>query len=402
MKTLALLGLLLTLFASPVFAAPSKIFGAAGDASIPPTPPCQVFGFSVENIVTLPVGQNQAAMVRVDRSGLTQIGYILTSQATGYTVHAFNFKTLASLGDSVQTPLGYRNAGRLQGDVGSDGFLYLFYEVLTADPLCPSNNCVVMAKWNGASLVSAVTDSNTGATSNIDDARESGGQFLAGISLASGIRVFRLYDKGSLTRLSTGTDTGVSVFLHVSRALGSSDIYGALSDNTTFPNIFRFAIGTATASGSTSLAYTAGLGISAIFPQEGASLMILDSGNETTPQRAYVTPPTTIAGPQGFPSTSANLGAAFQGSFYDSTNRKVFSLRTNAGSAGLLLRSTVGLTDTFASEERFPCASCVNAGGTTTGSQVVDYAQSFARMYVGSNESPARLTQLKVCAVGGP
>lgn len=401
------IGLLLCSLALPLPASAIQVLtGGAVDATRY-TPPCTTFGFSVEAISTLPTGHNNARMVRIDRSGNTQTGYVLTSNATGYTIYTFDFKTMAALGSSTVTPVGYRDASRLQGDVSTvDGKLYVFYEVSTADPFCPVNRCVVMARWAGNSLESAVTDTFAGAVDNIDDARESGAQFLVVLSsVTTATRVFRTYDRNTLARITTGTNTGISSFGHIARA-GDGVIYGTLTTNTGNPNIWVFGLESATAFGSGFNFYTAGNGVGAIYPRAvGTGVfeppVLMDSANEVTPQRSYISPaPITLAGPLGFPLTSANLAAAFQGSFYDSVNRKIFSLRyDNAVGASIALRSDVF---PITSDERFGCASCINSGGSTTGTQIVDYNQAYARMYVGSNETPARVSKIKVCAVGGP
>lgn len=393
---------LLFLLAVPLPASAIQVLaGGAVDATIY-TPPCASFGFSVEAISTLPTGQNNARMVRVDRSGNTQTGYVVTSQATGYTVYTFDYRTMQHLGSTVVTPAGYRDAGRIQGDVSViDGKLYLFHEVSTVDPLCPGNRCVVMARWRGNTLEASVTDTAVGAIGNIDDARESGSQFLIAVdNNATGTRVFRTYSKSSLARLAVGTNTTKTDFAHISRAM-SSEIYGSVADNLTFPNLWHFPLETPTSNGNNSLSFASGvgLGIASIYPQQNTRLVI-DSGNDTVPQRAFIAPPTTLTGPVNFTLTSANLGAAFQGGFYDSVNQKVFSLRRDNGlGVSIALRNTV---NPATSEERFTCASCINSGGTTVGTQVVDYSQTYARMFVGSNETPARITKIKVCATGGP
>ena len=387
------------LWANPAGAvAISAISGGASDGTTPVPPPCATFGFSVEAMSTLPISQDNARMVRVDRSGNSQTGYVLTSQPTGYSVYAFDYKTMQNLGSLSVTPLGYRDAGRLQGDVSLvDGKLYVFYEVSTAEPTCPANRCLVMARWSGKALELTVIDTNAGAVQNIDDARESGSQFLV-VMVNVGTRFFRTYDRASMTRTATGTDTGISDFGHIGRAMTNGIIMASIADNTTFPNIFRFTAGTPTASGTNSLSFTPGLGVAAVFPQQ-STLTAFDSGNEASPQRAFVTG-STLTGPQNFPLTGANIGAAFQGAFYDPVNRKVFSLRRDNGvGTSLLLRSDL---DPATSDERFTCPTCANSGGTTVGSQIVDYVPSYMRMYVGSNDSPSILSKIKVCATGGP
>lgn len=405
------IGLLLTLFclAFPLPASAIQVLtGGAVDATIPPPPPCATFGFSVEAIVTLPVGQNNIRMVRIDRSGNTQIGYAITSQPTGYTVYAFDFKTMAVLGINTMTPLGYRDAGRLQGDVGrTDGKLYLFHEVSTAEPSCPGNRCVVMSRWSGSTLEQSTVDTTGSIINNIDDARESGANFLVIVSRTSAplVREFRTYDKSSLLRLSSGTQMAAGTtngFGHIARTLNGRMYAG--SATLAVGNVWTFAQDTATADNTATIGFAVGLLLGAIFPSDaGLSFFLFDSSQTGAiiAQRSYITPPVTAAGPQPFDGV-VDLGASYQGSFWDSTNRKVFALRSTVASIGSVQRDTEGLTSAFNTEETFACASCPNSGGMDTGTQVVDYNQQYARMYVGSNESPARLTKIKVCASGGP
>lgn len=407
MKFSALFGLFVLLFSSPAWAVMS-ILGAAADATIPPPPPCLTFGFSVEAISTLPIGQNDIRMIRVDRSGNTQTGYAITSQATGYTVYAFDFKTMVVLGVNTVTPLGYRNAGRLQGDVGrTDGKLYLFHEVSTANPACPSNRCLVMSRWSASTLENSLVDATGSIIDNIDDARESGNNFLVIVSRGSAplVREFRTYSKSSLIRIASGTQMAAGTtngFGHVSRTLNGRMYAG--SATLAVGNVWTFAQDSATADNTATIGFAVGLLLGAMFPTDsGLTFFIFDSSQTgaIVAQRSYITPPVTAAGPQPFDAV-VDLGASFQGSFWDSVNRKVFALRTTVAANGSVQRDTEGLTSAFNTEETFACASCGNSGGMDTGTQIVDYNQTYARMYVGSNESPARLTKIKVCATGGP
>lgn len=401
--------LLLFSLAVPLPASAIQVLaGGAVDATVPPPPPCLTFGFSVEAISTLPVGQNNIRMVRIDRSGNTQTGYAVTSQATGYTVYVFDFKTMAVLGVNAVTPAGYRDAGRLQGDVGrTDGKLYLFHEVSTANPACPANRCVVMNRWSGSTLENTVVDTTGSIIDNIDDARESGNNFLVIVNRGSApfVREFRTYSKSALIRIASGTQMAAGTtngFGHVSRTLDGRMYAG--SATLAVGNVWTFAQDSATADNTATIGFAVGLLLGAVFPSDtGLTFFLFDSSQTGAiiAQRSYITPPVTAAGPQPFDAV-ADLGASFQGSFWDSVNRKVFALRTTVAAIGSAQRDTEGLTSAFNTEETFACASCGNSGGMDTGTQIVDYNQTYARMYVGSNETPARITKIKVCATGGP
>lgn len=407
MKKLFIVILLSLLYVGSSDAAVKKIFGIAVDDTQTALTACTTFGFSIDATNTLPVGQNNARMVRVDRSGTTTYGYVLTSQATGYSVYVFDYITMAVVGSTVNTITGYRDAGRIQGDVGTDGKLYVFNEVGIANPSCSTANCVMMSRWNGPTLESAVIDNTSVQVDNIDDARQSGSNFLVVVSRATAplVRQFRTYSMSALTVVTVGTQTATGNFVHIGRTI-TEVMYAAQADNAATPNIWTFASDSSTASGTATITYGIGRTIGAVFPLDvTANFFVFDSDmpGGASPQRAYVQPPTTAFGLQDFPNGITDLGAAFQGGFWDSLNVKVFSLRTSVAGVGVAQRSLVAIVPPFTVEENFACgAQCVNSGGMSTGTQVVDYSQTYARMYVGSNETPARLTRIKVCAVGGP
>jgi hypothetical protein len=378
------------------------IYGGSVDATIPP---CTTFGFSIDSTQTLPAGQNNARMVRVDRSGTSTTGYVLTSQVGGYTVYAFNFKSMVTLGSTVNTITGYVDAGRLQGDVGSDGKLYVFNLITTANGGCPVNQCLLMSRWSGTTLEASAIDT-TASDGNIDDARESSNNFLvvAGDNGTS-LREFRTYSKSTLTLQATGTVTASSSFGHIARTIDGT-MYAGLA-TTANPNVWTFPVDSPTATQTTQLVLGAGRLVGALFPIATAisNLYAFDSDSTTAlnPVRAWITTPGVgISGPTLFSGGAADSFASFQSAFYDSLEQRVFSLRTDGVQAGLLQRTTPGVTP-FATQENFACGvQCNNSGSGNTGTQVSDYAQSTARFFVGSNESPARLTRIKVCATGGP
>lgn len=390
----------------------NKVVGVNVDATTPPVLPCTTFGFSIDATNTLPVGANNVRMLRVDRtvSNSVKLGYALTSEATGYRVYVFDITTMAVLGTITNTITGYRDAGRLQGDVSTvDGKLYVFNEVNNANPGCTTSNCVMVSRWSGTTLESAVVDNTGTRVDNIDDARESSNNFLVAVSRASAplVREFRTYSKSGLVLVAAGTQTSSSAFMHIGRSL-SGRLY-AMQGVLLSPNIWTFATDSATADNTAAIGFTAGLFIGAAYPTPTitSEFITFDSNvsGATTPQRAYVTPPVTAAGPQNFSGGAAvDFGASFQGSSWDTINERVFALRQDTTSTfGVAQRTTNGLTGPFTTEQNFSCgAQCANSGGMDGGAQIVDYSQQYGRMYVGSNESPARVTRIKVCATGGP
>jgi hypothetical protein len=388
-------------------AAPSRIVGANIDDTPPgPVPACSTFGFSIDATNTLPVGQNNAIMVRVDHSGITTVGYVITSQATGYTVYVFDMATMVVIGSTVNTITGYVNLGRLQGDVGSDGKLYVFNTVSSVNLSCPAgvSPCLMLSRWNGVTLEAGGIVDAVNRTDTIDDARESGANFLMVGSPGSGNREFRVYSKATLIFSGIGTLTGVSAYGHIGRTI-DGHMYGGLASSAN-PNVWTFIMDSPTANNSVQVLFTAGKLLSAIFPIDSSTdLFAFDSDRTggTTAQRAWIQNTTIVVqGPTDFSGGAADIQASYQGGFYDTLNNRVFSLRTDGAGSGQAQRTIPGVAG-FTTQENFICGvQCNNSGGTNTGTQIVDYSQTYARMYVGSSESPARLTRIKVCAIGGP
>lgn len=389
-------------------AAITTTLGVAVDPTRPPTPPCSTFGFSIDATNTLPTGQNNIRMLRVDRTGTTNFGYAITSQTgAGYTVYLFNTRTMAVLGSVVHRITGYSDAGRLQGEIASDYKLYLFHEVDNTNPGCANSNCLVMARWNLLTLEATGVDAVGARIDNVDDAREMGSNFLVVVSRGTAplVREFRTYNKSSLSFIAAGTQGAIATFTRISRPLNGV-LYA--HDESGSPNTYRFTGSSPTATATTTLNFSAPLLTSAIFPASAITgftdQFVFDSNvsGASTPERSYITPPATIVGPQGFSGGNADLGASFQGTFWDATNQRVFALRTDGAGSGTAQRTTLGFSSPFTTEQNFACASCVNSGGQASGSQIVDYSPARARLYVGSNESPARVTRIKVCATGGP
>ena len=95
----------------------------------------------------------------------------------------------------------------------------------------------------------------------------------------------------------------------------------------------------------------------------------------------------------------ANDGtSAWQSTFFDSINNKVYSVRADGGFG---YTAQIIRTDPLATiEQRFACGTClVNA---SQGVQASDFNQNMARLYLVNTSNPPVVNKIKVCATGGP
>lgn len=380
---------------------------------------CNSFGFSVEKSVTLG-GSTVTRMVRVDRSSttMTNTGYIITETGGGKTLTAFNLDTLGIIGTDAFPNTIYETGQRVAGDVFADGLLYFGINMLSGasngGASCPVGSgfsCVSMNKYNSSVVkVAEVVDTSILAArrvSAIDDVRESGTTIMAVVGETTGVRDFRTYVTASLAFSTIGTTTTANVG-RLSREFQGSN-YGVLS--LAGSTVWQFTAGNPTAAATSSVLYAPRLA-SAIY---GGNNTLLGLGN-----LIYTESDTTGAGStrgqyliSPFAANCASCpyittvpnAAAYQGTFYDVANNKVFSTRSTDGVSDTeFVRTVSDFAVNYVPEEIFTCpgAVCGGPGGLSLGVQTVDYAPQKMRLYVGSNTNPVVLSKIKVCASGGP
>lgn len=410
-----------SLLSTPAFGQVTQIIGAAVDPVVPPTLPCTTFGFVEEAQLTLPTGFNNGVMIRVMPSRTTNIpynnlGYAITEVAAVNTqLTVFDLTTMTIRASAtISTPAGkYRLAQRVQGDLDTDGRLYIFREAAQGGPSCPagSANCISFARFleNASMQLEGITGNCI--TSNIDDARDGGSGSYVTISNRDPIcggtgREFRLWSKSSLAFSSLGTQFGISAFGHLSR-LFNGNVYGCLTDATNTCRRIPSGSATSNATFSFTSSFSTRL-LGAIYPAVtdfvGNTNQILGSSDQTggvQARRAFVNESNLVNCCTNLYAAGGTDGAAiFQGTFYDALNNKVFSARVD-GINEELIRTTPG-PNTFTVEATLNCVNCNYNGGSASGSQVIDYAPHKARLFTISTTSPAVINRIRICATGGP
>lgn len=390
----------------------TQILGGASDSYVPPPPPCTTFGFTEEATLTLPTGFNNGVFLRTMTNPYNNIGYAITEDGGGQRIVTFDLTSMTVRSSLTlgTFPGKYRSALRVQGDIDTaDSRLYVFREARNGGGSCTGGaggNCISFARFTDNQL-SSFAEAITGpdASANIDDARQHGPHKFLIINNPAVNRRLELFDKVSLIKDGNGSDFGIASFGHLSRTF-SGHLYGCLID----------AIGTCRRIPSGSATSDATFNYSGLMGGNLISSNLYGGlpGDQATPvpQIAIETTESGVASRRVYLRasdqvfTAANSyaitdgSALFQGSFYDAINNKVFSAR-NEGGAIRLIRSTPGPT-TFTVEQTFACVACNMNTGSSTGTQVVDYAPHKMRLFTISLASPAVITRIRVCATGGP
>lgn len=385
---------------------PNSIVGSNVAVVVEPTLPCTTFGFSVEQTVTLPVGYNISRMVRVDRRDGGTTGYMyLSSGGTGRVVQ-FDLNTLAIIDVDSLSSSTYSVEALAAGEVSSSGLFYFGLEMFSGTnrglATCPigAGNCLSLLKYENTSLIVENVDEINRAGSGPDDIRESGGNILVGLSgNASSVREFRTYDSSSLEFSATGTLTPSSAQVIISRPFNGFNYAARQISNG---QVYQLPAGSPTASLTTVTAFGPKLA-TAIYGTDINNLLFVESdttGGGIPRRQSYNLPSLTDACTTCIYNAVTALAAARDSTFYDSVNERVFSVRTD-GITVKLLRTLADVQATYTPEELFTCPAA-NCGVTGLVNQSVDYAPQKARLYIGSGESPAKLSKIKVCAVGGP
>jgi hypothetical protein len=394
----------------------TQIMGGAGDGFLPPPPPCTTFGFIEEATLTLPTGFNNGVLMRVMQSRYNNIGWVMTDDGVSLRIAVFDLTamTLRASATLDTFPGKYRTAQRVQGDIDTDSRLYVFLEARNGGGSCAGgagNNCIAFRQFTEGSL-STVVEAITGpdATVNLDDARQNGPQHFvllnAEVTPTNGNRRFELFSKSSLLKLSNGTEFGNMGFGHLSRTFNGR-LYGITNGNTA--NGLRLPGNSATSDGTFSLSASFGARLvgaiyGAITDDPANTNKILGSSDQTggvQAFRAHVNESNLVnCCTNSYAVGGTNGAAIYQGTFYDSINNKVFSGRTD-GANEEIIRTTPG-PNTFTVEATLNCVACNYNIGSGTGSQIIDYAQHKMRLFTVSNQSPAVITRIGVCASGGP
>lgn len=392
-------------------AAVTKQVGANVDATNYPVTitPCTAYGFSEETTLTLPTGFNTPRMVRVDHDGSSNWGYVIADDASGgIRMAAFDLTTMtvsATYVFQTSTPGKYTQVGRYAGDVIA-GRLYTAMLARNGGGSCSGGlgfDCPAINIFNGPIFDSESIDTGH-QLATIDDMRASGSSTLLMIvSEGAGTRLFRTYGTSG-TFTASGTDTGVSAFGKIANfSLGGFQYAGLVNAGA---SVYQLGTGSPTVNATFAFSSFGGDLLGAIYTLDQTTDYVAGESDITggaqaernwvpTGSLASVTNNTYAAG-------GTQGAAAFQGTFYDSTNGKVFSYRELPGAVMGFVRTSGGPSPAFTVEQTFTCVSCNQSGGTATGTQVVDYAPQKARMFVGNTGAPGTISRVKVCSSGGP
>lgn len=392
--------------------------GMVSDATMGPGQ-CSSFAFSVEKTITLPTGFDMARLVRVNRSMAGNVGYIYTETATGGQLTVFSLDDLTIISNTnTFSSVVYEMNLRAQGDVFSNNNLYFTLEMkpgqstpFTTCDTSVAQNCVSIMTFSGDGVkLNEIADSSpllARRVSNIDDVRESDNTIMMVVASPAGLREFRTYDPSTLLYIATGTATGISGFGHLSRQYNGFN-YGVLGNASS--TTWQFAVGNPTAIGTvTDLTAprlpSAIYGMDPVFANPGPVVryvMVTESdrsGGGAAQRFGASVSPFTASFLASY--NVAVFAAAYESTFYDSINQRVYSVRNDGTGAVQLVREPLGpVTDPVTTQEVFSCpvAACNGVNGLSTGSQVADFSPYQKAIYIGSTTNPAKLSKIRVCS----
>lgn len=375
------------------------------------TTPCTTMGFSVESTLTLPSGFGSARMLRVNKTATTGgLGYTVHGNGNFIKVAAFDLDTMTLAGSTTLQATGsgqYYSQGRYAGDTDGDTlFFFLLNNQVAGGGTCPivGNLCISLKKASvsGGVINIGTFDDLSDTAANLDDARFTATDTMWLINgNNAGQRRIISFATNSLTRNATGSLLGVNAPGMFSTAQFGGYVYAAFS-TTTSPNIFQFSPGNLppVASGNVASGRVPGA-IYALTPS-GSGVVAVESNINGlgVATRSYMSGTLVLNATDGYPvNTDGN--PQFNSTFYDQVNDKVYSYRLDggAGLTGDWMRLTS--TSPMSVQQRFACGSglCANPVGLT---QVADFSENKARLYVVNWDNPAKISKLKVCATGGP
>lgn len=385
------------------------IYGANVDSTTNAIAPCSSLGFSVESTLTL-TGFADARFLRVNSSTRANnggIGYVIGGNGDPAQIWlaAFSMDTMALLGTYIIQPAGggafgtYTNSGRYAGaTLGNDLYAFMFNRQLGFGGTCAvGGTCSSLLKFTGASFIGVGNDTAVGI-SQLDDAKFAGATTLLVMnSGGSGNRFPTLWSTASLTKLGSGTPLATSGFTMVSRLMNGYN-YVALVGGT--PNMLRLPAGTTTFDASVT-AGLAGRAPSAIYAFNDDTGLIADDTTYVgglNALRNFMLVPGMTDGGNVAAYVVGDGSAAYQSTFWDAINSKVYTVRADGGAG---LSSNIIRTDALAAiEQRFACATCTVDG--SQGVQMADFNANMARLYLVNNANPPVVNKIKVCATGGP
>lgn len=389
---------------------PNMMLGATADGTTSAILPCTSAGFSVERTLTL-TGFLDARMLRVNattRAGNGGIGYVVggNGDLAQIWLAAFDMDTLGLLGTYIIQPAGgaafgpYSNNGRYVGVTrGNDLFVFVQNRQLGFGGSCTiAGRCASLLNFTGTTFNGVGTDTAT-ELSTIDD-----GKFISDSTIlitdasATGFRKATLWSASSLTKLGSGAPIGSSGFTLLSRSVGGYN-YMAVAGAT--PNMYRLPVGSTTFDATTTVTYGGGRIAEAIFAFNNDTGLIATETNYNggfLGLRNFMTAPGMIDGGNAATYVVGDQSAAYQSTFWDSINSKVYTVRADGGAG---LSTNIIRTNALAAiEQRFSCGTCVVNG--SQGMQMADFNENMARLYLVNNANPPVVNKIKVCATGGP
>lgn len=388
---------------------PNTIYGASADGTVTAVPACGSSGFSVESTLTL-TGFTDARFLRVNnttRKNNGGIGYVVggNGDLAQIWLAAFDMDTMALLGTYQIQPAGgggfgtYTNNGRYAGDTsGNDLYIYMFNRAAGFGGTCGGVfTCASLLKFTGASFIGVGNDTAI-PVAQLDDAKFiSATSILVMDSDGAGFRRPTLWSSASLTRLGSGATFGTSGFTMVSDGMGGNNYVNQVTSTTNY----RLPAGTTVFDASKVIAYGASRIAQAIYTLgSGSDLVATESGiNGAFPSVRDFMIGSTMTDLGLAATYVANDGtSAWQSTFFDSINNKVYSVRADGGFG---YTAQIIRTDPLATiEQRFACGTClVNA---SQGIQASDFNQNMARLYLVNTSNPPVVNKIKVCATGGP
>jgi hypothetical protein len=351
-------------------------------------------------------------MLRVNattRAGNGGIGYVVggNGDTAQIWLAAFNMDTMALIGTSIIQPAGgaasgqFTNLGRYAGVTnGNDLYSFQFQRTSGFGGSCIAGGlCATLLKYQGASQVGIST--NTGVrVDQMDDAKLVNGSTIGLVNAGAGNRRLSLWTLG-LSNIATGTALSSGGFGLISRAMNGYN-YVSIGNSLASPNIYRIPVGATAPDASTTLSYGGGGRASnAIYTFGDADGFVL---NESTyfggsnGLRNFMTAPGMVDSGVAATYIAGDQSAAYQQTFYDAVNNKVYSTRGDGG--GGLSSNLIRSTPLGAIEQRFACANCIV--GASQGIQASDFAPNMLRIFLVNNTNPPVISKIKVCATGGP